>query len=88
MIFDFHAHLLFKDFNSSSIYDKSQKPPDGELVKEHFRPNRNISKLKSAFAKEINTTSQLHFKTLSKSQIRCVCAALYPLEQVFAGFKK
>ncbi|MEM6377795.1 MAG: hypothetical protein AAF705_06265, partial [Bacteroidota bacterium] len=87
MIFDFHAHLSLKPFNSTTIYSKKAFPPDDEINRERFRPKENISPLVGALAKDINTTSQLHLTSLSKSNIRKMCIALYPLERVFTQYK-
>ncbi|MEO0340091.1 MAG: hypothetical protein AAF242_12850, partial [Bacteroidota bacterium] len=87
MIFDFHAHLSLKPFNSTTIYSKNSQAPDDEINRERFRPKENISPLTSAFAKDINTTSQLHMESLSKSNIRKMVISLYPLEQVFTQYK-
>lgn len=87
MIFDFHAHLSLKPYNSNTIYSKKAFPPDDEINRERFRPKENISPLVGALAKDINTTSQLHLESLSKSKIRKMCIALYPLERVFTQYK-
>lgn len=87
MIFDFHAHLSLKPFNSNTIYSQKAFPPDDEINRERFRPKENISPLVGALAKDINTTSQLHMESLSKSNIRKMCISLYPLERVFTQYK-
>ncbi|GAB5553060.1 MAG: hypothetical protein Sapg2KO_26510 [Saprospiraceae bacterium] len=87
MIFDFHAHLSLKPFNSNTIYSQKAFPPDDEINRERFRPKENISPLVDALAKDINTTSQLHMESLSKSNIRKMCISLYPLERVFTQYK-
>jgi hypothetical protein len=87
MIFDFHAHLSLKPFNSNTIYSKKAFPPDDEINRERFRAKENVSPLVGVLAKDINTTSQLHMESLSKSNIRKMCIALYPLEKVFTQYK-
>lgn len=87
MIFDFHAHLTFRPFNSITIYSENQDPPDIQLWKERFRPKDRISKIKNLLEKEINTTSQLHLDSVAKSGIRCICNSLYPLERTFTRHK-
>lgn len=88
MIFDFHAHLTFKPFNSRSIYHQGKKLPDTELWKERFRPTKSILKLPMNLEKEVNYTSQIHLNALAKSDIRCMCVSLYPLERVFTATLK
>ena len=87
MIFDFHANLSLKPFNSTTIYSKNSTAPDDEINRERFRPKENISSLVGVLAKDINTTSQLHMASLSKSKIRKMVISLYPLEQVFTRYK-
>ena len=89
MIFDFHAHSVFKPFNSRSIYDEDGKTPDQELWKERFRPRSSTSGIPKALESEVNYTSQIHLNDLAESGVRGVCVSLYPLERVFTvGFKK
>lgn len=85
MLFDFHAHLTIKAFNSKSIYSEKLDLPDKDLWRERYRPGKNVSDLRKALglAWEINTTSQIHLNSVQESGFRIICTSLYPLERVF-----
>lgn len=84
MIFDFHCHNTIRPYHTIDKDTKKQPNRDHWNLSERTTSSeKRYTALVKLLSRQLAIENQTHFKAYHKGDVRCVCTALYPLEQGF-----